>query len=71
MKNPFRKDNHGRNHAKAVMSRDCLSSRDKRFETRLEMGELSLESKERSIDKGRSPDKCYSGRSSTLMREIV
>ena len=54
-----------------VTSRGGVTSRDKRFETRLEMGELSLDSKERRTDKERSIDKSYSGRSDRLMREIV
>ena len=66
MKNPFRKDKLDRNHAKAVTSRDSVSSRDKRFETRLEMGELDLKSRVLGTE-----TESRSSRSNRLMKEIV
>ncbi|XP_063678081.1 uncharacterized protein LOC134814034 isoform X2 [Bolinopsis microptera] len=70
MKNPFRKDRHDRNHAKAVTSRNCMTSRDKNFETRLEMGELDSKSKVLVTDKIDKTSRSNS-KSNGFMKETV
>ena len=66
MKNPFRK--HDRNHAKAVTSRNCMTSRDKNFETRLEMGELDSKSRVLVTDKIKKTSR---SNSNGFMKETV